>query len=153
MTDKLNPEEQFDFWLGDWHVTWGENQHGTNQIRKILDGKAIQENFDGNPSLPFRGMSLSVYDKKNERWRQTWVDNEGNYWDFIGSFEDERMVLATEDEIEGQKVMLRMVFYNISSDDLDWNWESSRDNGQTWQLKWQIHYKRQKAQDPVPDAV
>lgn len=144
MTKKLDPEEQFDFWLGDWRVSWGDNQHGTNQIRKILDGKVIQENFDGYPSLPFRGMSLSVYDKINETWRQTWVDNEGNYWDFIGSFKDERMVLATEDEIEGQEVMLRMVFYNISSDELDWNWESSRDNGQTWELKWHIHYERQR---------
>ncbi len=145
MTDKTTPEKQFDFWLGDWNVRWGDNQRGTNQVGKILDGRVIREKFDGNPGLSFRGMSLSVYNARSERWQQTWVDTEGNYWNFSGTFENERMVLATEAEIEGQKVMLRMVFYNITPDEFDWNWESSKDNGQTWQLRWQIHYERKKS--------
>ena len=145
MTDKITPDKQFDFWLGDWNVTWDDNQQGTNQVSKILDGHVIQEKFDGNPGLSFRGMSLSVYNARSERWQQTWVDTEGNYWNFSGAFENERMILATEVEIEGQKVMLRMVFHNITPDEFDWNWEGSKDNGQTWQLRWQIHYKRKKS--------
>lgn len=40
-----NPENQFDFWLGEWNVTWGEDGKGTNHIERILEGKIIQENF------------------------------------------------------------------------------------------------------------
>lgn len=140
---QLPPEEQFDFWLGSWEVTWGDGQCGSNTVTRILDGRVIQENFDGAPAIEFRGMSLSVYSPKLEQWRQTWVDNSGNYWDFLGGVEGSDMVLATDDVIEGQPVKLRMVFTNIGRDALDWRWERSDDNGQTWQVQWQIHYHRQ----------
>jgi len=35
-----------------------------------------------------------------------------------------------------------MIFYDIEHDQLDWRWERSDDGGQTWQVKWQIHYRR-----------
>jgi hypothetical protein len=40
-----NPENQFDFWLGEWDVTWGEDGKGENHILRIMDDKIIQENF------------------------------------------------------------------------------------------------------------
>lgn len=53
------PENQLDFWLGQWDVTWGEDGKGSNYIQRILEGKIIQENF----SAPdFHGMSVSSYD-------------------------------------------------------------------------------------------
>ena len=52
------------------------------------------------------------------------------------------MILAAGDVVEGQPVKLRMIFYNIDQDELDWRWERSDDGGQTWQLKWHIHYRR-----------
>ena len=52
------------------------------------------------------------------------------------------MILSTEDVVEGQKVDLRMVFYNISADNLDWKWQRSEDNGQTWRTLWEIAYTR-----------
>ncbi len=142
MAERTPPEKQFDFWLGAWDVSWGEGQGGTNRIDKILDGKVIREQFDGNPAAPFRGMSLSVYDPRAELWRQTWVDTEGNYWAFSGGFEDGRMTLATEVEVEGKPVLLRMVFFDIAADELEWHWERSEDGGKSWELRWHIHYKR-----------
>ncbi|UCG26074.1 MAG: DUF1579 family protein [Chloroflexota bacterium] len=141
-TQTTPPERQFDFWLGEWDVSWGEGQEGTNRVDKILDGKVIREQFDGNPAMPFQGVSLSVYDARAELWRQTWVDTESNYWSFVGRFEDGRMTLATEVEVEGKPVQLRMVFYNIAADELDWNWERSEDGGKSWELRWHIHYRR-----------
>lgn len=146
MTKTTTPERQFDFWLGEWEVSWGEGQRGTNRIDKILDGKVIREQFDGNPAVPFQGLSLSVYDPDAELWRQTWVDNEGNYWTFRGRFEGGRMILSTEVTVEDKPVLLRMVFYDIQTDQLDWNWERSEDGGRTWQLRWHIHYRRKSGQ-------
>ncbi len=136
---------QFDFWLGDWDVAWGEGQRGSNHVQAILDGCVILENFDGNPAMPFRGMSVSTYDPKLGRWLQTWVDNAGNYWNFEGEFKDGQMILSTDEWRKGKKVRLRMVFYNITADELDWNWEQSEDDGVTWRLLWKIHYTRSLA--------
>ena len=139
---QLLPEQQLDFWLGLWNVSWGEGQFGTNHITRILDGRVIQESFDGQPTMPFRGMSLSVYSPKLKKWQQTWADSEGNYWHFLGGLEGQQVILTTTDVIEGQPVQLRMRFYNIAQDTFDWLWERSDDGGQTWQAKWQIHYQR-----------
>jgi hypothetical protein len=144
MDQRTPPERQFDFWLGEWDVSWGDGQQGTNRIDQILDGKVIRERFDGNPAMPFRGLSLSVYDAQVGLWRQTWVDTEGNYWTFQGFFEAGRMTLSTEVAAEGKPVQLRMVFYNITADELDWNWERSEDGGRSWELRWHIHYTRRK---------
>jgi hypothetical protein len=42
--------EQFDFWIGEWELTWAENGRGRNVITKILDGKVVQEQFTSLPS-------------------------------------------------------------------------------------------------------
>ena len=86
-----NPENQFDFWLGEWDVTWGEDGKGKNHILRIMDDKIIQENFSA-PDLI--GMSVSSYDAERKLWCQTWVDNNGSYLDFTGGFENEKMILA-----------------------------------------------------------
>ena len=143
MSTKLSsPENDFDFWLGEWDVAWGENQHGSNRVVRILDGAVIQENFDASPALPFKGMSLSVYSTQLQKWQQTWADSQGSYWNFIGEYKNGEMVLATDDVIDGKPVKLRMRFYNITEQELDWDWERSEDGGQNWQLRWHIHYTR-----------
>jgi hypothetical protein len=53
------------------------------------------------------------------------------------------MILARETtDPKGERLLQRMVFKNITPDELDWSWESSRDSGKTWQVLWPIHYKR-----------
>jgi len=139
--------KQFDFWVGEWNLTWpgdkqGEVVHGTNSIKRILDGCVVQENFSGGDSMHLRGMSLSTYDLESNRWKQTWVDNEGGYLDFIGDFSNGQMILQREAVRNGEKILQRMVWKNISAHELDWSWESSADGGRTWQVNWPIHYKR-----------
>ncbi|MBD3334772.1 MAG: DUF1579 domain-containing protein [Candidatus Eisenbacteria bacterium] len=135
-----SPEaRQFDFWLGEWDLSWGEDGVGTNTVSKVLDGCVIQEDFDGGP---FKGMSWSVYDPEHGMWRQTWVDNTGNTMSFTGGWVADRMILGRVIEEEGREVHQRMVFYNIAADSLEWDWEKSTDGGKTWELAWRIHYKR-----------
>ena len=140
--DQLPPEQQFDFWLGAWDVSWSGAQHGTNIVTRTFAGNVIQENFNAQPAQAFQGMSVSVYNSKIHQWQQTWVDTDGNYWHFTGNYLNDQMVLATDDIIDGKSVKLRMIFYNIRVNELDWRWERSNDGGLTWDLKWQIHYQR-----------
>jgi len=139
MTDQ--PENQFDFWLGEWDVTWGEGEKGTNHVLRILEDKIIQENF----SAPdFTGMSVSVYDKERKLWCQTWVDNNGIYLDFTGTFDDGKMILQRDAIVKGDAFKQRMVWYEIQADKFEWNWERSDDEGKTWRVVWNIHYTRKK---------
>ena len=138
--------QQFDFWLGEWDLTWDGGGRGSNSISRILDGQVIQEQFTSFSTSadekPFRGLSLSVFVPELGRWRQTWVDSGGNYMDFLGSFDNGKMALSMERTVNGQPTTYRMVFYNVAERSLDWDWESSLNGGQTWQLLWRIHYQR-----------
>jgi len=133
------PERQFDFWLGEWECTWGEDGRGTNHVLRIMDKKIIQENFS-SPDL--EGMSVSSYDRERGIWCQTWVDNSGGYLDFTGKFDDSRMILSRDAVVRGEACKQRMVWHNIEADQFDWNWERSDDGGTTWRVIWQIRYKR-----------
>ena len=135
------PETQFDFWLGEWDCSWGDDGKGSNCVERIMDGKIIQENFDGGD---FRGISVSAWDAGRKLWCQTWVDNSGTYLDFTGSFRDGQMVLSRDALVRGEACKQRMVWYNITESEFDWNWERSDDGGKTWDVKWQIKYKRKK---------
>jgi hypothetical protein len=141
-------QKQFDFWIGEWDLTWpgqtaGETVHGTNSIKRVMDGCVVQETFSGGGSLHLRGTSVSEFDVNSNRWKQTWVDNEGGYLDFVGDFKNGEMILQREAAAQdGTRFLQRMVWKNISPDALDWSWEASHDGGKTWQVKWPIHYKR-----------
>ncbi len=138
---------QFDFWLGSWSLSWtdkdGNVLHGTNSITSILGGCVIQEQFN-DPTTGFSGMSVSTYSAPAGKWHQTWVDNSGSYLDFAGEFRDGKMILQRTATRKGATFLQRMTWYNISQNELDWNWERSNDNGKTWNLLWKIHYTRSK---------
>ena len=137
---------QFDFWIGDWELTWNDTSHGTNRILKIMDGCTVNENFY-DPSVKYSGSSWSVYDTRRKIWQQTWVDNMGGYIALTGKYENNEMTLTTSIQKlpDGTEIISRMVFYNITSQDFDWRWESTRDNGITWKKNWLIHYKRKNS--------
>ena len=103
----------------------------------------VQENFSGQASGHLRGTSVSIFDANAGKWKQTWVDNEGGYLNFAGELKDGQMILQREaTQKDGTKFLQRMVWKNITANELDWSWEASRDGGKTWQVQWPIHYKR-----------
>lgn len=141
-------QRQLDFWVGDWDLTWpgqnaGETGHGTNSIKRILDDCIVQENFSALDASKLHGTSVSIFDMSTGHWKQTWVDNQGSYLDFVGDFKDGQMILQREvTRKDGARTLQRMVFKNITPAEFDWSWEASADGGKTWQVNWPIHYKR-----------
>ena len=134
---------QFDFWVGEWALTWGADEQGSNAITRLWDGCVIQEQFDGAPAMAgYKGMSVSTYDAALGKWRQTWVDSEGSYIDLTGAFANGEMVVFSQRIIDGSEVLFKMRFYNIGENSLDWSWERSDDQGKSWDPRWQIHYQR-----------
>jgi hypothetical protein len=135
---------QFDFWLGEWNLTWNDTLHGTNKIEKVLGDCTVQENFY-DPNTKYTGKSWSVYNPRTAKWHQTWVDDRGGYIALTGGMEGDKMVLKTgELQTPNGKQINRMVFYNIKPDSFNWIWEASTDGGTSWKPAWQITYVRKK---------
>lgn len=143
------PADLFDFWLGDWNLSWknadGTLGKGRNRITKILDGAVIEENFEAdpasNPPPLLKGRSLSV--RQNGMWRQAWADNQGGFFALRGRVEGDKRIFITDPVQRGDKtVVQRMVFHTIKADSLVWDWESSTDGGATWQRQWRVDYVR-----------
>lgn len=137
-----SPEaKEFDFWVGEWQATW-EGSGGSNTITKILNGCVIHEEFKADGPAALIGISNSVYVSQTNQWKQTWVDNQGGYLDFIGNWDQDKMILSRTIKRDSLNIIQRMVWFNISENAFDWNWESSNDNGASWKINWKIQYKR-----------
>jgi len=141
VTIELDAARQFDFWLGEWDCTWedgGVRHVGTNSVYLDLGGTVVVESFDARPSLDYQGLSYSVYDRRQQCWKQTWVDSDANYLDFTGRLEDGAMELRRS----AGGSLFRMRWENIEQDSLDWSWQRSDDEGETWTTLWRIEYSR-----------
>ena len=138
------PEQaQFDFWLGNWELTWGDSGKGTNWVSSELNEMVIHEYFDGQPSIKLVGESFSTFNTRAGLWQQTWVDNQGGYLDFKGRFEDDKMILSRDAvDDNGDTFKQRMVWRDITKNSFEWDWQRSQDSGETWQTMWQISYQR-----------
>jgi len=147
--EELPPEEYFDFWIGEWNLMWADPDStagtGFNKIERVLGGAVIKENFEGltGASTGYLGRSYTVYKQSTGEWKQTWVDNTGDYLDFTGEFvDDKRMFTRSARDQDGNPIIQRMIFYDIQPDSFTWDWVSSSNNGSTWDLNWRIRYRR-----------
>ncbi len=138
-----------DFWLGDWSLRWQDSDSteatGTNHIIRELGNKVISENFEAQNGAfaGFIGRSWSVYDTRTQRWKQTWVDNQGGYLDFIGGKDGDTFVFSRKASTpNGKELLQKMVFHAIETDRFTWDWMRSTDGGENWKLLWRIYYSR-----------
>ncbi len=136
---------QFDFWLGDWDLSWQGGQ-GRNTISRVYGDCVIQEDFrqfDAQGASGFLGRSWSVWVPQEQVWKQTWVDNNGSYLDFRGGLrEDGQMVLERSVMRQDTLRHSRMRFADITPDSLNWYWEGRKEGQEQWKLLWHIHYAR-----------
>lgn len=144
LNSQIPPENAFDFWIGSWKARWNDSIKGTNKITKILNDKAVEENFAFNDGT-FKGKSWSVYNYNLKEWQQTWVDNTGAYLVFTGGHEGDKVILTMSGQKtkNGKPLLMRMVFFNIKKDSFDWDWQSSED-AKEWKSTWFIRYEREK---------
>jgi hypothetical protein len=146
------PADLFDFWLGDWTVTWtnanGSTGHARNHVTRTLGGAVIEENFEQDPADPpplLLGRSLSVRQQATGVWHQAWADNQGGFFALTGSADGPDRLFSTAlvpagDAVRGQ----RMVFHDIRPDGFTWDWQGTTDGGKTWTLLWRLHYARRR---------
>ena len=128
---------QFDFWIGEWRVTLPDGKHaGDNRIEKILDGCALHESWQG--ASGGRGFSYNAYDRDRKVWHQTWVDKQANLLLLEGGLKNGAMVLSGT---QG-KTLNRITWTPNKDGSVRQLWETSADQGKTWQIAFDGLYRR-----------
>ncbi len=156
---------QFDFWIGHWDITAKSRPPGSEQwipndtwiqthVRTDLSGCVlIEESIDtiGGDTLVV-GLSMTSYNRHLGKFQQLWADQKGYTWEYVGEWEDERMVLYLEPTTaDGESLVpfekttqLRMVFGEITARSLVWRYEYSTDGGRTWTSTHEALYQRRE---------
>ena len=139
---------QLDFWVGEWRLEFeqpdGKTVKAVNRITRDEYGACVITEHFHRADTDYRGHSVSMYDAKSGRWRQTWVDNQGAYIALEGgpvadqqhAFEFRTMRLS-----ESQP-FARMIWQDLKPDSFTWRWQKRPSETDPWQDAWVIRYSR-----------
>jgi len=135
---------QFDFWVGDWNVTSNGEQAGTNSIHPIHNGCVLMENWQGAGTGGISGSSFNLYDQANDRWHQTWVDDNGNLLELNGGWREGSMVMeGPRPAANGNGTTTHRITWTPNEDGtVRQLWEASQD-GQTWTVLFDGLYEKE----------
>jgi hypothetical protein len=123
---------QFDFWIGDWQVeTTTGAPAGANRIETILNGCVLLENWEGSGGSI--GKSFNMYNRRDGKWHQTWVDGSGSRLDLVGGLVEGRMVLGgTTPTRTGGEALHGVTWERLDGGAVKQHWRTSVDGGETW---------------------
>ncbi len=116
------------------------------KAKYFLNGMAIQDNYF-NPQNPTS--NLRLFDPKSKTWKVTYVQiNRGHFvgtWE--GRKEENKIILKREQKTrDGDTVLNRLTFYNISKSGYDWVSEIISPDGSV-QANWKQSCKKRIAQN------
>ena len=142
------PEHRaFDFWLGSWRVTSGDQLAGHNTISRSLDGCVLREEWRGAKGTT--GSSMNVYNRSKKAWQQFWVDNQGGVLELTGNVNaDGAMVMGSESGGLSQ----RITWSRRDDGSVRQLWEQSSDGGKTWKSVFDGLYQRETESAAAVDA-
>lgn len=133
---------KFDFLIGKWKLSWNDSLSGIKTVTKTLDECVIYEDYIDDPKTgSYKAISFTMYNKWDQKYTQTMKDNKGSGLEFKGEWLNNKMIFVSSyKSANGSIHMMRQVYYNIKSDTMDWNWETSDDGGKNWKTEMTIHY-------------
>jgi hypothetical protein len=123
----------FDFWVGEWRVTWktpqGQPAEGRSSIQRVVGGCAIEEHWQGKDGS--EGKSFTFFNPATKHWQQTWVDATAQPLMLEGDFEGESLVLKTKVGHGGGFVTYHRITWTPLPGGVRQHWEQSAD-GSAW---------------------
>lgn len=135
-----------DFWVGEWTVWSGDVQVGTNRIRKVQDGCAIEEHW--TDSGGGTGQSLFYYLPSSGIWKQVWVTP---YARVAGGVKEKTRVDGPADGVrfqgalvreDGSTYLDRTTLTPLEGGVVRQHIEVSADQGETWETTFDAEYRR-----------
>ena len=140
---ELPAGRRFDFAIGEWQTSRDGEADGVATITRAFEGQGISASSRTNDSGATRSMSTFVYDEEKQVWRQIWVGRDGVHAVLEGGFHDGQIVLTLASLAGQAKTDGRAVYTNIASDSFDLTWQTSEDDGQSWNTEVTLRYARQ----------
>ena len=133
---------QFDFWLGEWDVTTpGGKPAGSSRVEKVGAGWGLLESWTGAGGAS--GKSLNTWQPAKRQWQQFWVGN-GGALELAGGLNarGEMVLTGASPAAAGGKVIERITWTPQTDGTVRQLWEQSTDDGVTWTIAFDGHYRR-----------
>jgi tetratricopeptide (TPR) repeat protein len=135
----------FDFWIGEWTVMQNGQFAGTSSVQPTLGHCTIFEQWE-SASGTF-GKSFNYYDPAHDHWRQIWIGDSGSFIEFTGEARDGGIFYTAEtiDPADRSVTLHKFEFTQLEDGIVRQYWETSTDDGATWQSIWDGRYERKTA--------
>jgi hypothetical protein len=135
---------QFDFWLGDWTVTYpGTPGASLSKVYLELDKCLLVESWAGGKS--HTGKNMFAYSSDDKSWHGMFADNEGRVHIFEGKVTPGSAEFTGPSVgVDGKAVLNRIRIVRINADKVEQTWEKSSDNGATWNVEFRGDYSRKQ---------
>jgi hypothetical protein len=134
---------QLDFWVGDWNVTEGGGQAGTNLVTLEERGCLVHEHWTGAQGET--GQSLNFYDRNDGAWHQVWVSSTGQVLNLKGHYADGALTYVGQNrKADGTTRQHRLSFRGTPDGTVRQLWESSSDGGKSWAVVFDGLYAKRK---------
>lgn len=132
----------FDFWIGKWVVEQAGQKAGDSNVQAILGHCTIFEQWESVAGTS--GKSFNYYDPAHDHWRQIWIGDGGTFIEFTGEARDGGIFFTAEtiNPADGAKTLHKFEFTRIDDDGVRQYWETSADDGESWQTVWDGRYTR-----------
>jgi len=145
-------QHDFDFEIGSWKIhlkrrlkpltgsnTWVEFD-GTSVTRKVWDGRANLEEFETDgPTGHIEGLTLRLYNPQTQQWSLYWANSKDGTMGGppnIGEFKNGRGEFYCQDTFNGQAILIRYVWSDITPNSAHFEQSFSDDGGKTWEVNW-----------------
>jgi hypothetical protein len=140
-----NPDARlFDFWLGEWTVTYpGASGSGTSKVSFALDKCIVIESWENGTGL--KGENVFAYNSEDKNWQGLYADNHGRVHVFAGNVTPGSAEFRGPSRgPDGKPVLNRIKLVRLSNDKVEQSWEKSADNGKTWTTEFRGEYTRKR---------
>lgn len=122
---------RLDFKLGEFEVTGMEGARaGDSRVESILGGCMLVEHWHG--AISGYGQSIFYYDRKDQRWHSTFINDDGDVLVMDGVFAGDTLVFRGAAAIADFNGLHRMSWSPLPGGGVKQYWEFSADNGATW---------------------
>jgi len=148
---------RFDFREGEWDAvcrfprpdgSWDEGP-GTLKAGRVLDGCVSLEFFEGPyQGAVIKGLGLRAFNPKTSLWEHTWTDTSapGGFLVWRGRFKGDAIDLCGQwNDQDGNHIMSRLTWSQISERSAHWESHRSMDGGKTWDKHWVIDLTRKRS--------
>jgi hypothetical protein len=152
-------QRDFDFHFGTWrthvsrlvHPLAGSKQwmeyDGTSVVSKVWNGRASLFELDvSGPGDRIEGVGLRLYNPEAHQWSLNWANSSGGVINkpMIGEFKDGRGEFFDQEEFNGQMIIARNGFSDITPNSNRFEQAFSDDGAKTWETNWVMTFKRQE---------